>query len=311
MTPLRHHASARFAGQLHHGQAWLLPACMMTLLGCTCAWRGPRCARARWWTGRTARTTSSTGGGVGRRSLVQEGVRMAGVEGRGRGHCSGQTESVNVWDVGWRRRTEPPARPPARPPSCPPSLPQVSLGRGPAPEADAAVRGVQQERHRRGHVWRQDQRGRHRLLAPLWCAGGCGLAGRWLGARLSGPDLSGVGRAGSGVASCAMCQPLCAMCQPLCAMCLPHTGPCLLRPEAEAAPKQTPCAHLPYPGRPALSRPPARPPATAKRDTYVWLDNQCDHRYQIHTAGFSYSAGGWGNKRRRLAACCCWRVLCF
>jgi len=37
-------------------------------------------------------------------------------------------------------------------------------------------------------------------------------------------------------------------------------------------------------------------PHFAKRDTYVFLDQQCDHRYQIHTAGFSYSAGkgaGW------------------
>lgn len=28
-----------------------------------------------------------------------------------------------------------------------------------------------------------------------------------------------------------------------------------------------------------------------KRDNYVFLDAQCNNRYQIHTAGFSYSAG--------------------
>ena len=33
--------------------------------------------------------------------------------------------------------------------------------------------------------------------------------------------------------------------------------------------------------------------AAGKRDSFVWLDGQCDHKYLIHTAGFSYSAGEW------------------
>lgn len=40
-------------------------------------------------------------------------------------------------------------------------------------------------------------------------------------------------------------------------------------------------------------------PHLTRGENYVWLDSQCDHRYQIHTAGFSYSAGGWGGEAGR------------
>ena len=33
---------------------------------------------------------------------------------------------------------------------------------------------------------------------------------------------------------------------------------------------------------------------SGRHDQFVWLDGQCDHKYNIHTAGFSYSAGGRG-----------------
>lgn len=31
--------------------------------------------------------------------------------------------------------------------------------------------------------------------------------------------------------------------------------------------------------------------ARAKAPAFVWLDEQCDHKYLVHTAGFSYSGG--------------------
>ena len=33
--------------------------------------------------------------------------------------------------------------------------------------------------------------------------------------------------------------------------------------------------------------------ATRRHDAFVWLDGQCDYKYIIHTAGFSYSGGEW------------------
>ncbi len=48
-------------------------------------------------------------------------------------------------------------------------------------------------------------------------------------------------------------------------------------------------------------------PHHGKRENYVFLDQQCDHRYQIHTAGFSYSAGGAAFFK--LSPCICWELL--
>lgn len=47
-----------------------------------------------------------------------------------------------------------------------------------------------------------------------------------------------------------------------------------------------------------LSPPPltAQGQALRKHDSFVWLDGQCDYKYLIHTAGFSYSAGEPANR---------------
>lgn len=47
--------------------------------------------------------------------------------------------------------------------------------------------------------------------------------------------------------------------------------------------------------------------ATRKHDSFVWLDGQCDYKYLIHTAGFSYSGGerpGAGGAQRVGAHVC-------
>ena len=43
--------------------------------------------------------------------------------------------------------------------------------------------------------------------------------------------------------------------------------------------------------------------AQGKHDEFVWLDGQCDYKYLIHTAGFSYSGGGFFEAGARVKAC--------
>lgn len=49
------------------------------------------------------------------------------------------------------------------------------------------------------------------------------------------------------------------------------------------------------PSKTVLSRPAPQGKAVRKHEHFVWLDGQCDYKYLIHTAGFSYSGGtgGW------------------